>query len=152
MQARRRAGLSSFPGPPPAGSTCPRSGLRSRGEAGYSLLQLLQALHLVVLQTTKLLAPTVIRHLADTDRADRIGGALPLRGQNINLPQLRDDLFRLVNLPRHLGPPSSKKHSSRWTTSTGDDQCERRANANAAAGGVRFVILGAPAKVMVRFL
>src|SRR5215216_3513298 len=48
---------------------------------------------------------TVIRHLADTDRADRLGHALAMRGQNINLPQFGDDLLRLVALPRHRGPP-----------------------------------------------
>jgi hypothetical protein len=36
MQARRRAGLSSFPGPPPAGSACPGSGPTPLGEAGCS--------------------------------------------------------------------------------------------------------------------
>src|SRR5712691_6039494 len=36
MQARRRAGLSSFPVPPPAGSPCPGSGRRPRAEDGCS--------------------------------------------------------------------------------------------------------------------
>jgi hypothetical protein len=39
-----------------------------------------------------------------------------------NLPQLRDDLFRLVDLPRHRVLLKSKNHSSGWTTSTGVDQ------------------------------
>ena len=36
MQARRRAGLSSFPVPPPAGSPCPGSGRKPRDEDGCS--------------------------------------------------------------------------------------------------------------------
>src|SRR5207244_11427529 len=62
-------------------------------------LEILQALDLVALQAAELLAPAVIRHLAHPDRTDRLGHALALRGQNINLPQLGDDLFRLVTLP-----------------------------------------------------
>ena len=68
-------------------------------------LEILQALDLITLQAAELLAPAVIRHLAHPDRADRFRYALTLRGQNINLPQLGDDLFRLVTLPRHFGPP-----------------------------------------------
>src|SRR5947209_11857923 len=83
-------------------------------------LEILQALDLVTLQAAELLAPAVIRHLADADRADRFRDALTLRGQHINLPQLGDDLFRLLALPRHHGPPSLN-HSSGWTTSAGVD-------------------------------
>src|SRR3954469_8914101 len=36
MQARRRAGLSSFPGPPPSGSACPASDRQWRDEDGCS--------------------------------------------------------------------------------------------------------------------
>jgi hypothetical protein len=36
---------------------------------------------------------------------DRIGHPHALAVQNVNLPQLRNNLFWLVALPRHLGPP-----------------------------------------------
>ncbi len=39
------------------------------------------------------------------DGANGIGHARPLRDQHIHLAQLRDDLLRLVSLPRHIGPP-----------------------------------------------
>src|SRR5712675_3610476 len=83
-------------------------------------LEILQALDLVALQAAELLAPAVIRHLAHPDRTDRLGHALALRGQNINLPQLGDDLFRLVAPSRHHGPPWLN-HSSGCTTSPGAD-------------------------------
>jgi hypothetical protein len=42
-------------------------------------------------------------------RSPRSGGLRPpwvaLRDQNVDLPQLRDDLFRLVSLPCHYSPP-----------------------------------------------
>ena len=40
--------------------------------------------------------PPIIRHLAHPDLADCVRHGLPLRDQNINLSQLRNDLFRLV--------------------------------------------------------
>src|SRR5262249_9135621 len=58
-------------------------------------LKVLQALHLLGLQPTELLAPPIIRHLAHADLADCVHPVLALRDQNIDLPQLRDDLFRL---------------------------------------------------------
>src|SRR5262249_57914025 len=69
----------------------------------------------------ELLPPAVVSHLAHPDRADRFRYALTLRGQNINLPQLGDDLFRLVAPPWHSGPPCEQNHSSGWTTSAGVD-------------------------------
>src|SRR5437773_11374684 len=68
-------------------------------------LKVLQALHLLGLQPTKLLAPPIIRHLAHADLADCVHHILALRDQDIHLPQLRDDLFRLVSLPCHYSPP-----------------------------------------------
>src|ERR1700719_3162330 len=64
-------------------------------QPGVLRFQVFEALYLVALQPAELLAPAVIRHLADTDRADSLGRALALRRQNINLPQLRDNLFGL---------------------------------------------------------
>src|SRR5215468_8991395 len=101
-------------------------------------LEILQPLDLVALQAAELLAPAVVGHLADADRADRFRYALTLRGQNINLPQLGDDFFRLVALPRHSGPPNEQNHSSGWTTSAGVDQphgeadCSRSRDPSAA--------------------
>src|SRR5262249_7960825 len=73
-------------------------------------LKVLEALHLLALQPAKLLAPPIIRHLAHPDLADCVHHVLTLRDQNIDLPQLRDDLFRLVSLPCHCSPPGSKTY------------------------------------------
>src|SRR3990170_8339903 len=72
-------------------------------------LQILQPLHLVRLQTTILLTPAVVRHFAYADRADRIGHALALRRQNVNLAQLGNNLFGLVSLPSHSWSSSGQK-------------------------------------------
>src|SRR5262249_38998401 len=84
-------------------------------------LKVLQALHLLALQPAKLLAPPIIRHLAHPDLADCVRHGLPLRDQNIDLPQLRNDLFRLVSLPCHYSPPWCQRHTSSRTTSMGAD-------------------------------
>src|SRR5262249_27635752 len=84
-------------------------------------LEILQPLDLIALQAAELLPPAVVSHLAHPDLADRFRYALTLRGQNINLPQLGDDLFRLVAPPWHSGPPCEQNHSSGWTTSAGVD-------------------------------
>src|SRR4029077_3271329 len=82
-------------------------------QPGVLRFQILQTLHLVALQPAKLLTPAIVRHLADIDRADRLGLRPSLRSQPITRPQLGDDLFRLVALPRHCGPPSSQNHKLR---------------------------------------
>src|SRR4029453_2593812 len=82
-------------------------------------LKVLQALHLLGLQPTKLLAPPIIRYLAHADLADCVHHVLTLRDQNIPLPQLRDDLFRLVSLPCHYSPPGCQKQTSSRPTSMG---------------------------------
>src|SRR5262249_47375059 len=74
------------------------------------------------LQPAKLLAPPIIRHLAHPDLADCVHHVLALRDQNIDLPQLRNDLFRLVSLPCHCSPPGCQRHTSSRTTSMGVDQ------------------------------
>src|SRR5262249_42295100 len=84
--------------------------------------KILQALHLLALQPAKLLAPPIIRHLAHPDLADCVHHVLALRNQNIDLPQLRNDLFRLVSLPCHCSPPGCQRHTSSRTTSMGVDQ------------------------------
>jgi hypothetical protein len=40
--------------------------------------------------------PPIIRHLAHADLANCVHHVLALRDQNIDLPQLRDDLFRCI--------------------------------------------------------
>src|SRR5262249_23046084 len=85
-------------------------------------LKVLQALYLLGLQPAKLLAPAIIRHLAHADLADCVHHILALRDQNIDLPQLRNDLFRLVSLPCHCSPPGCQRHTSSRTTSMGVDQ------------------------------
>src|SRR5262245_31701953 len=67
--------------------------------------EVLQALHLLNLQPAELLAPAIVGYFAHTNLADRVGHVLTLRDQNIHLPQLRNDLFRLVSLPCHRSPP-----------------------------------------------
>src|SRR6476661_3500821 len=84
-------------------------------------LKVLQTLHLLALQPTELLAPPIIRHLAHPDLADCVHQVLALRDQNIDLPQLRNDLFRLVSLPCHCSPPECQRHTSSRTTSMGVD-------------------------------
>src|SRR5262245_45176573 len=73
----------------------------------------------LALQPAKLLAPPIIRHLAHPDLADCVHHVLALRNQNIDLPQLRNDLFRLVSLPCHCSPPGCQRHTSSRTTSMG---------------------------------
>src|SRR5262249_36848697 len=90
-------------------------------------LKLLQALDLLDLQPAKLLTPTIVGHLAHTDLPDRLRHALALRDQNIHLPQLRDDLFRLV--ASHCSPPGYQRHTSSRTTSMGVDHFTLRQGA-----------------------
>src|SRR5262249_29776534 len=71
-------------------------------------------------------SPPIIRYLAHADLADCIHHVLALRDQNIDLTQLRDDLFRLVSLPCHCSPPGCQRHTSSRTTSMGVDQRTKR--------------------------
>ncbi len=76
MQARRRAGLRSFPGRPLQDQLVERE-IRNRLAQPLVLgLQLLHPAHLVGLQPTELLAPAVIRDLGHADRPDRVSHAL----------------------------------------------------------------------------
>ena len=85
-------------------------------------LEILQPLDLSGLQPAELSTPPIVADLADPDLADRIDNAVTLRHQHINLAQLRDDLFRLLALPWHIGPPRCQLHTSGRTTSMGEDQ------------------------------
>src|SRR5213080_3466206 len=98
-----------------------RAGATLSSQAGVLRLQVLQPLDLIALQPAELLAPAIIRHLGHANLADRVSDILTLRDQNINLSHLRDDLFRLVSLPRHCSPPSCQKTYLRSTTSMGED-------------------------------
>jgi hypothetical protein len=62
------------------------------------------------------------RYLTHPDLADCIHHVLALRDQNIDLPQLRNDFFRLVSLPCHCSPPGCQRHTSSRTTSMGAGQ------------------------------
>ena len=68
------------------------------------LLQNLQPLHLVQLQTAKLRAPAVVGRLRHPDRPHRVRHWLVLPNQHFNLTQLGDDLLRLVMLARQPSP------------------------------------------------
>jgi hypothetical protein len=74
-------------------------------QTGILRLKLLQAFDLFGLQPAVLLPPPIIGNLAHADLADGVRNVLALRDQDVDLPQLRDDLFRRVSLPRHIGPP-----------------------------------------------
>src|SRR6516162_5900845 len=79
------------------------------------------ALHLLDLQPPELLAPPTLR---SPDLADCVHHVLALRDRNIDLLQLRVDLFRLVSLPCHCSPPGCQRHTSSRTTSMGVDQAQ----------------------------
>ena len=72
----------------------------------FCLLQLLYPFQLIRLHPAVVLAPAVERHFADADLANRIRNrhTPALAMQNINLPELRYDLFELVASLYHLGP------------------------------------------------
>src|SRR6476469_4843983 len=109
IQARRRAGLRSFPGQPPQNELVQGQVGDCPAQTAILLLELLQAFHLVGLEPAVLLTPPIIGDLAHADLADRVSDVLALRDHNFYLPQLRDDLFRRVSLLRHCSPPSCQR-------------------------------------------
>ena len=62
------------------------------------LLQILDPLHLVRLQSAELLAPALVGELRHADPPNSISNSAALRCQNIDLTQLGNDLFGLVSL------------------------------------------------------
>src|SRR6266436_8070319 len=64
--------------------------------------QLFRLFQLVPLQRPGPLAPAIISALGYPDLTGRIGNALTLRDQYVNLLQLRANFFRFVSLPRHV--------------------------------------------------
>src|SRR5215212_3523874 len=121
-QARRRAGLRSFPARPPPGSACPRSGPRRRGASVRSPPPAPSAAPPARTSAPELPPPAVVCDLGHPDRPDRLRHGLPLRDQDIHLPQLGQGFLRPVLLARHLGPPPVRTHTSGRTTSKGDNQ------------------------------
>jgi hypothetical protein len=105
MQARRRAGLRSSPRGLLQNELVQRQIGDRLAQPAVLEFEVLQALHLLDLQPAELLAPAIVGHFAHTNLTDRVRHVLTLRDQNIHLPQLRDDLFRLVSLPCHRSPP-----------------------------------------------
>lgn len=95
-------------------------------QPGIPLLQLLQAPNLVALQPAEFLASPIIGHLGNPDLADCLGDTLSLRGQHIDLAQLRNSLFRLVYFARQAVILDAKNNTSIRTTSSGEDQSYQR--------------------------
>jgi hypothetical protein len=106
MQARRRAGLRRFPLPRPQGSSYRRQVRNSAPNPGVLGLKILQTLRLIAFQPPELLPPAIIGNLRYTYRANGACKRFALLNKNIHLTQIRDDLFRLMTLPRHADPPS----------------------------------------------
>jgi hypothetical protein len=78
---------------------------------------------LIPLQCPALLAPAIISALGYPDLTGRIGNALTLRDQHVNLLQLRGNLFRLVSLLCHrlfydcagwAGPDYAAERGAEW--------------------------------------
>src|SRR5271163_812375 len=76
---------------------------------GVLRLKVLQPFHLIRFQPAKLLTPPIVSDLGDADRANGVGHRLSLRDQYVDLSKLRDDLFWLMTLSRHCGPPPCPK-------------------------------------------
>ena len=119
MRTRRRAGLGDS-----------RDGLLQdqlvQREVGHRPaqprvlgFQLLRTPDLLGLEPTELLPPAVIGHLGDADRTNGVGHAPALRGQDVHLAQLGDDLLGLASLARPRGPPCCPKTYLRMDHSRG---------------------------------
>ena len=66
------------------------------------LLKPFELLQLVGTHTAILLSPAIKCLLSYLHLPDRINARHPLPAQHLNLPQLRDNLFRLVSLDSHI--------------------------------------------------
>ena len=99
MQARRRAGLRSFPSGLLQDELVEREIRDSPAQPRVLGLKVLQSLDLLAFEPAVLVAPAIVRHLRDTDGADSIRDGLPLGEQDIDLAQLGDDLLSRVPLP-----------------------------------------------------
>ena len=65
-------------------------------------LETVEFLHLIPAHAAIQLPSAVVRLLDNTDPSDRINTRRTLTDENLNLPKLRDNLFRLMPLVRHL--------------------------------------------------
>lgn len=74
-------------------------------QLGVLLLQLLQPLRLIEPEAAVLLAPSIVRHLGETNLTARLCRRPTLVDQKLSLPQLADDL--LVRVPHPLHGTSS---------------------------------------------
>jgi len=108
MQARRRAGLRSSAAlafGTPGGLLQDQLVQRQVGDGLPKTLILslepLEFLQLVGSHSAILLAPSVTGLLGDAHLADRIHSLHSLADKHVNLPQLLNNLFRLVPLVRH---------------------------------------------------
>ena len=68
-------------------------------------LKLLEPLRLFDLETAVFVAPAVVALLGELGLFARLANSPALRHEHIDLPQLRDDLFSTMSLPRHLQVP-----------------------------------------------
>ena len=71
-------------------------------QAGVLLLELLQALGLVELETAVLLPPALVGLLGDSDLLASLGNALALREHELSFAELGDDFFRTVTFSSHV--------------------------------------------------
>ena len=94
-------------------------------------LQLLQSLDLIVLQPAVFGSPSVVRYFRHAYRPDRLRHRATLRRQNVNLPQLRDNLLRRVPLPGHSNLLLlARSHTSGRTTFQGADHVHLNAESS----------------------
>jgi hypothetical protein len=82
-------------------------------------LELLQPLDLVALQPAVLIAPPIVRNFRYPYRSYGLRDWSPLAHQHIDLPLLRDDLFRRMSFPRHCLFLVLQNYNSGRTTSMG---------------------------------
>ena len=71
-------------------------------QASVLLLELLQALGLVELETAVLLPPALVGLLGDSDLLASLGNALALREHELSFAELGDDFFRTVTFSSHV--------------------------------------------------
>ena len=69
-------------------------------------LETFEFLHLIPAHAAIQLPPAVVRLLDNTDLSDRIDTRHTLTDENLNLPQFRDNLFRLMPLVPISDPPN----------------------------------------------
>ena len=71
-------------------------------QASVLLLELLQALGLVELETAVLLPPALVGLLGDSDLLASLGNALALREHELSFAEIGDHLFRSVTFSSHV--------------------------------------------------